>query len=88
MPAKGFSCNRQAMPYFCATRVSVCMIVCWWSVAMLAFSYIGAISYCDGATSLCRVFTGTPSLKSSRSPSSMQASTRSGIAPKYWSSNS
>ena len=67
---------------------SVSMISCWWSVARLAFSKIGAISYCAGATSLCRVLTGTPSLYSSRSVSSMQASTRSGIAPKYWSSNS
>ena len=28
MPANGFSWSRQAMPYFWATRVSVCMIVC------------------------------------------------------------
>ena len=27
-PAKGFSCSRQAMPYFWATRVRVCMIIC------------------------------------------------------------
>ncbi len=53
-----------------------------WSVATLAFSNIGAISYCDGATSLCRVLTGTPSLYSSISVSSMQARTRSGMAPK------
>ena len=36
----------------------------------------------SGATSLWRVLTGTPSLASSRSASSMQASTRSGIEPK------
>jgi hypothetical protein len=64
------------------------MISCWWSAATLAFSNTGAISYWPGATSLCRVLTGTPSLYSSRSASSMNASTRSGIAPKYWSSNS
>ncbi len=28
MPANGFSCSRQTMPYFCATRVKVCMIIC------------------------------------------------------------
>ena len=35
-----------------------------------------------GRTSLCRVLTGTPSLYSSSSVSSMQARTRSGMAPK------
>ena len=70
------------MPYFSATRLSVIMISCWWSVARLAVSNIGAISYWPGATSLWRVLTGTPSLNSSRSHSSMKASTRSGIAPK------
>ena len=53
-----------------------------WSVATLAFSNVTAISYCAGETSLCRVLTGTPSLYSSVSVSSMQARTRSGIAPK------
>ena len=82
MPANGFSWIRQAMPYFSATRRSVTMISCWWSVARLADSNTGAISYCPGATSLWRVLTGMPSLNSSRSHSSMNASTRSGIAPK------
>ncbi len=52
-----------------------------WSVAMLAFSKVMAISYCAPAeTSLCRVLTGTPSLYSSVTlDSSMQARTRSGI---------
>ena len=58
------------------------MISCWWSVATLANSNTGAISYWPGATSLWRVLTGMPSLKHSRSTSNMQASTRSGIAPK------
>ncbi len=53
-----------------------------WSVATLAFSKVTAISYCAGETSLCRVLTGTPSLYSSVSVSSMHARTRSGIAPK------
>ena len=52
------------------------------------FSKIGAISYWLGATSLCRVLTGTPSLNSSASTSAMHASTRSGMVPKYWSSSS
>jgi hypothetical protein len=47
---------------------------------------MGAISYWLGATSLCRVFTGTPTLNSSFSASAMQARTRSGMEPKYWSS--
>ena len=81
-PANGFSCNRQAMPYFSATRRSVIMISCWWSVATLAVSNTGATSYCAGATSLWRVLMGMPSLNRSRSHSSMKASTRSGIAPK------
>ena len=58
----------------------------WWSVARLESSKIGAISYWLGATSLCRVLTGTPSLNSSASQSAMQARTRSGMGPKYWSS--
>ena len=62
MPAKGFSWNRQVMPYFSATRRSVTMRSCWWSAARLADSNTGATSYCPGATSLWRVFTGTPSL--------------------------
>ena len=81
-PAKGFSCVMQTSPYFFATRSSMMTTICWWSVATFAVSNTGAISYCAGATSLCRVFTGMPSLKSSRSVSSMHASTRSGIAPK------
>ncbi len=65
------------------------MISIWWSVARLAFSKIGAISYWPGATSLWRVLIGTPSLNSSvLDISAMQASTRSGIEPKYWSSSS
>ena len=43
------------------------MVSIWWSVARLACSKIGAISYWLGATSLCRVLTGTPSLNSSYS---------------------
>ena len=42
------------------------MVSIWWSVARLESSKIGAISYWLGATSLCRVLTGTPSLNSSR----------------------
>jgi hypothetical protein len=41
----------------------------------------GRQSYWLGATSLCRVFTGTPT--QSYFPSCMNASTRSGIAPVY-----
>ena len=64
-------------------RRSVSITIIWWSVATLAFSKIGAISYWLGATSLWRVLTGTPTLKSSVSTSIMQARTRSAIAPKY-----
>ena len=59
-PANGFSCSRQARPCLGATRLSVSMTIIWWSVATLACSKIGAISYWLGATSLCRVLTGTP----------------------------
>ena len=59
-----------------------------WSVARFESSKIGAISYWLGATSLCRVFTGMPSLNISASDSAMHASTRSGMVPKYWSSSS
>ena len=50
--------------------------------ATFEFSNTGATSYWAGATSLWRVLTGTPSLTSSRSVSSMQARIRSGIEPK------
>ena len=60
----------------------ICIVSCWWSEPTFEFSKIGATSYCAGATSLWRVLIGTPSLASSRSVSSMQASTRSGIDPK------
>ncbi len=59
-----------------------CMVICWWSQPTLLFSNTGATSYWFGATSLCRVLIGTPSLASSRSTSSMQARIRSGIEPK------
>jgi hypothetical protein len=42
----------------------------------VARSKIGASSYWPGATSLWRVFAGTPSFHSSRSTSCMNASTR------------
>ena len=61
-PAKGFSCSRHASPNLGAIRRKVSITIIWWSVATLAFSKIGAISYWLGATSLCRVLTGTPTL--------------------------
>ena len=61
-PAKGFSWSRHASPYSGATRLSVSIVIIWWSVATLALSKIGATSYCDGATSLWRVLIGTPTL--------------------------
>ena len=69
---------RTSRPPGCSVTISSC----WWSVARLAVSNTGAISYWPGATSLWRVLTGMPSLNSSRSTSSMKASTRSGMAPK------
>ena len=54
----------------------------WWSVPTFELSKTGATSYWAGATSLWRVLIGTPSLASSYSTSSMQASTRSGMEPK------
>jgi hypothetical protein len=61
-PANGFSWRRQASPNFGAVRLIVSIVIIWWSVATLAFSKTGAISYWLGATSLCRVLTGTPIL--------------------------
>ena len=60
-PANGFSCSSACSPYRGATRFSVSMSSIWWSPAMWLGSKSGAISYWPGATSLCRVFTGTPS---------------------------
>ena len=88
MPANGFSCSRQTRPYLSAVLRRISCVRFWWSVARLLFSKIGAISYWLGATSLCRVLTGTPNLNSSASTSAMYASTRSGMVPKYWSSSS
>ena len=81
-PAKGFSCSRQTSPYLRATFCITCIVSCWWSEPTFEFSKIGAISYWFGATSLCRVLIGTPSLASSFSKSMMQARIRSGIEPK------
>ncbi len=87
IPANGFSWISAARSCRCATRLIVSIVSIWWSLAMWLCSNSGAISYCPGATSLCRVFTGTPSRHSSRSTSCMHASTRAGIVPKYWSSS-
>ena len=81
-PSNGFSWNRHSMPCFLATVLNVVISSCWWSAATLARSNIGAISNWPGATSLCRVLAGMPSLNSSRSVSIMKPSTRSGMAPK------
>jgi hypothetical protein len=81
-PSNGFSWNRHSIPCFFAMAFSVVMSSCWWSAATFARSNIGAISNCPGATSLCRVFAGMPSLNSSRSASIMKPRTRSGMAPK------
>ena len=81
-PANGFSCSRQTSPYLRATFCITCIVSCWWSEPTFEFSKIGASSYWPGATSLWRVLTGTPSLRSSVSVSSMQARIRSGIEPK------
>ena len=70
------------MPCFWATVLKVVISSCWWSAATLARSNIGASSNWPGATSLCRVLAGMPSLNSSRSASIMKPSTRSGMAPK------
>ena len=81
-PSNGFSWNRHSMPCLWAMDLKVVISSCWWSAATLARSNIGAISNWPGATSLCRVLAGMPSLNSSRSVSIMKPSTRSGMAPK------
>src|ERR1700680_3208966 len=79
MPANGFSWNSVTRPYFGAMRRMTSIVSCWWSVARLHSSKMGASSYWLGATSLWRVLTGTPSLVNSVSQSAMQAMTRSGM---------
>ena len=68
MPANGFSCSRQTRPYLSAVLRSTSIDQHsggrWRGCES---SKIGAISYWLGATSLCRVLTGTPSLNSSAS---------------------
>ncbi len=82
IPLNGFSWNRISMPCFLASVLKIVISSCWWSDATLARSNIGAISNWPGATSLCLVLAGMPSLNSSRSVSIMKPSTRSGMAPK------
>ena len=82
MPAYGFSCSRHWKPCFCATCFMTSMTSMLWSTATVVRSKIGASSYWLGATSLWRVFTGTPSFHSSSSTSCMNASTRGWIEPK------
>ncbi len=62
MPAKGFSCRSRARLCRRAMRPIVSITSWLWSEATLASSKMGADSYWLGATSLWRVFTGTPSL--------------------------
>ena len=81
-PVNGFSWNRHSMPCLRASVLNVVISSCWWSDATFARSNMGATSNWPGATSLCRVLAGMPSLNSSRSVSIMKPSTRSGMAPK------
>lgn len=62
IPAKGFSCVNNLSLWVAATRFSVSMTSWLWSAARFASSKIGAISNWLGATSLCLVFAGMPSL--------------------------
>ena len=82
MPAYGFSWRLQWKPCRWATCLSTSIVSMLWSEATVVRSKIGASSYCDGATSLWRVLTGTPSFHSSCSASCMNDSTRRGIEPK------
>jgi len=82
MPANGFSCRSNARLCRLATRPIVSMTIWLWSDATFASSKMGAVSYWLGATSLCRVLMGTPSLNSSFSVSCMQARMRSLMLPK------
>ena len=82
MPANGFSCRSACRPWRSATLRSIAITSWLWSTAMSVSSKIGAISNWHGATSLCRVTIGTPSLYSSCSTSAMHAWMRSGMPPK------
>ena len=81
-PANGFSCSSAFRLCRSATRRRISISTIWWSLAMCDVSKSGAISYWPGATSLCRVLTGTPTRNISASESAMKASTRAGMAPK------
>jgi hypothetical protein len=79
---EGLLVQQALQPYFCATRLQRLhdeLLVVGGDVGLLEDRRDLVLA---GATSLWRVFTGTPSLNSSRSTSSMNASTRSGMAPK------
>ena len=79
---------RNASPCCAAIRRIVAMTIMLWSDPTDVGSNTGAISNWPGATSLWRVFAGTPRRHSSRSRSIMNARIRSRIEPKYWSSSS
>ena len=62
MPAKGFSWRMTLKPCFSAVVFIRAMSSRLWSIARFACSYTGAISNWFGATSLCLVLIGMPSL--------------------------
>ena len=78
MPANGFSRKWWRRATCAITFIKRRL----WSFAKFDSSKIGANSNWLGATSLCRVFAGIPSLWHSISKSSINSSTRIGMAPK------
>ena len=82
MPANGFSWSSTRKWWRRATCAITFIKRRLWSFAKFDSSKIGANSNWLGATSLCRVFAGIPSLWHSISKSSINSSTRIGMAPK------
>ena len=82
MPAKGFSWRSTLNPCLSAVVFIRAMSSRLWSMARLACSKTGAISNWFGATSLCLVLMGIPSLYAPNSRSFMNSRTLSGMHPK------
>ena len=82
IPLNGFSWNKTSKSCLFATLCIISINKELWSTDKLTSSKIGANSNWLGATSLCLVLTGIPSLKHSNSSSFMNSKTRFGIDPK------
>jgi hypothetical protein len=82
IPAKGFSCSRQAKPVAGATRRRVSITSIWWSDATLAVSKVGRdLELARGDLVVARLDRNAQAVELALA-SAMNASTRGGIAPE------